>query len=202
MATGDLPKAGPSTAILDLFPRQGEWRDGDYFALPGNRMVELVRGHVEVLAVPSMLHQFLARLIFLSMNTFVESRNLGIVMSAPTKVKLDDRHYREPDVLFVAARNRHRKQEQFWETMDLALEIISPDDPERDLIDKRADYAAAGVSEYWIVDPRDDSVLVLGLHDGAYQELNRQTRTETAASVVLEGFQIDVQPLFHQARSQ
>ncbi len=38
-----------SVAILELFPRQGEWRDGDYFSLPGNRMVELVHGHVEVL---------------------------------------------------------------------------------------------------------------------------------------------------------
>ncbi len=202
MATGDLPNADPSTAILELFPRQGEWRDGDYFALPGNRMVELVRGHVEVLAVPSMLHQFLARLIFLSMNAFVENRSLGIVMSAPTKVRLDDRHYREPDVLFVASHHCHRKQEQFWEAIDLAVEIISPDDPERDLIDKRADYAAAGISEYWIVDPRDDSILVLGLVDGDYQELNPETRSESAASVVLDGFQFDVRELFREARAQ
>ena len=44
-----------SVAILELFPRQGEWRDGDYFSLPSNRMVELVNGHVEVLPVPSLL---------------------------------------------------------------------------------------------------------------------------------------------------
>ena len=46
-----------SVAILELFPRQGEWRDGDHFV--DNRMVELVNGHVEVLPVPSLLHQFL-----------------------------------------------------------------------------------------------------------------------------------------------
>ena len=202
MTTGGLPNAEPSIAILDLFPRQGEWRDGDYLALPRNRMVELVCGRVDVLSVPSMLHQFLARMVFLSLNAYVESRNLGIVMSAPTKVRIGDRHYREPDVLFVAAHNRQRKQEQFWEIIDLTVEIISPDDPERDLIDNRADYAAAGISEYWIVDPRDDSLLVLQLRDAAYQEVNAQTRTQTAASVVLDGFHIDVQQLFCEARAQ
>ena len=202
MVTGDVPQASPSNAILDLFPRQGEWRDGDYFALPGNRIVELIRGHVEVLPVPSMLHQFLARLVFLSMNSFVESRNLGIVMSAPTKVRIGRRHYREPDVLFVAAGNRRRRQDQYWEVIDLAVEVISPDDPERDLIDKRADYAAAGISEYWIVDPRDDSVLVLVLHGDTFQAVNAQDRTATAASMVLDGFQIDVRQLFREARAQ
>ncbi len=199
MATSDLPKMKPSTAILELFPLQGDWRDGDYFALPGNRLVELVRGHVEVLPVPSMLHQFIARLVFLQMNEFVDRANLGIVMSAPTKVRIDDRHYREPDVLFVAARNRHRRQEQFWETIDLAVEIISPDDPERDLNDKRLDYAAAGISEYWIIDPRDDSIKVLELRDGDYQDLSKST--ETASSKVLDGFQIGVRKLFAAARS-
>ena len=199
MATSDLPKMQPSTAILELFPLQGDWRDGDYFALPGNRLVELVRGHVEVLPVPSMLHQFIARLVFLQMNEFVDRANLGIVMSAPTKVRIDDRHYREPDVLFIAARNRHRRQEQFWETIDLAVEIISPDDPERDLNDKRLDYAAAGISEYWIIDPRDDSIKVLELRDGDYQDLSKST--ETASSKVLDGFQIGVRKLFAAARS-
>ena len=199
MATSDLPKMKPSTAILELFPLQGDWRDGDYFALPGNRLVELVRGHVEVLPVPSMLHQFIARLVFLQMNEFVDRADLGIVMSAPTKVRIDDRHYREPDVLFVAARNRHRRQEQFWETIDLAVEIISPDDPERDLNDKRLDYAAAGISEYWIINPRDDSIKVLELRDGDYQDLSKST--ETAPSKVLDGFQIGVRKLFAAARS-
>ena len=62
MAIGDASSNLPSMEILDLFPSQGEWQDGDYFSLPGNRIVELVKGHVEVLAVPSLLHQFLARL--------------------------------------------------------------------------------------------------------------------------------------------
>src|SRR5207247_6762550 len=36
-------------------------------------------------------------------------------------------------------------------------EIVSPDDPERDLRVKRADYAEAGIPEHWIVNPADET---------------------------------------------
>jgi len=70
------------------------------------------------------------------------------------------------------------------------------------LIDKRADYAAAGIPEYWIIDPRDQTVLILGLLDGSYQELNAGTRAEVASSRLLDGFQIDVRRLFQEASQE
>jgi Uma2 family endonuclease len=190
-----------SVAILELFPRQGEWRDGDYFSLPGNRLVELVNGHVEVLPLPSLLHQFIARLVFLQMHAFVDQAHLGIVMSAPTRVRISERHFREPDVLFVSQANSKRRQEQFWEMADLVVEIISPDDPDRDLVDKRRDYAAAGISEYWMIDPRNDTIRVLHLRDGEYRETIRTGCTEHAESRILEGFRMNVDELFAKARA-
>ena len=41
---------------------------------------------------------------------------------------------------------------------------------EPDLVDKRRDYAEAGIPEYWIVDPRGETITVLGLRRGAYLE--------------------------------
>ena len=149
--------------------------------------------------MPSLLHQFLSRLIFLWLNKHVEQNNLGIVMTAPTRVRIDVRHYREPDVLFVATQNIRRRHEQYWESIDLAVEIISPDDADRDLIDKRRDYAAAGVAEYWLVDPRDDSVTVLTLEDRAYKELHAKESNE-ASSRLLDGLRLDVASLFRSAR--
>ena len=188
----------PSTEILSLFPNQGEWQEGDYFALPGNRIIELVRGHVEVPAMPSLLHQLLSRQIFLLLHEFVSNREIGIVMTAPTRVRIDGRHYREPDVLFVSTPNLNRRTEQYWEVIDLAVEIISPDDPDRDLIDKREDYAVAGVSEYWIVDPREDSVAVLHLSDGEYVE---HPKDPIARSKLLPDLEINVFELFQAART-
>lgn len=151
--------------------------------------------------MPSMLHQFLTRLVFLCMHDFVERSKLGIVMQAPTKVRIRERHFREPDVLFVSNRNRHKYQDQYWETIDLAVEVLSPDDPKRDLVEKRNDYARANILEYWIVDPRDDSIEVFELIDGEYRLTNVSSRTVTANSVVLTGLNVDVPKLFSTARS-
>ena len=200
MSIADATNEDATIGILELFPRQGEWREGDYFSLPGNRMVELLDGYVEILPVPSLLHQFLARLMFLQLHEFVEKSHLGIVMSAPTRVRVGDHRYREPDILFVSAANSKRRQAQFWETVNLVVEVISPDDPDRDLIDKRSDYATAGIGEYWIIDPRDDSVCVLHLSDNAYDATVKFVRPDHAVSEILPGFSVDVDKLFRQAR--
>ncbi|MGH3735443.1 MAG: Uma2 family endonuclease [Micromonosporaceae bacterium] len=47
----------------------------------------------------------------------------------------------------------------------LAVEVLSPSNAGNDLILKRHDYAAAGIPNYWIVDPRAHTLTVLE-HDG------------------------------------
>jgi Uma2 family endonuclease len=49
----------------------------------------------------------------------------------------------------------------------LVAEVLSPSNAGKDLVQKRHDYAAAGIPRYWIVDPRDRTVTVLALPDGA-----------------------------------
>ena len=75
-------------------------------------------------------------------------------------------------------------------------EIVSPDRPERDLVDKRADYAEAGIPEYWIVDPRHDTITVLTLAAGAYVEHGVYARGDTATSPRLDGLAVDVASTF------
>ena len=56
--------------------------------------------------------------------------------------------FREPDLLLLRDRSDPRRQDRFWRGADLVVEVISPDDPDRDLVDKRSDYAEAGIAEY------------------------------------------------------
>jgi Uma2 family endonuclease len=56
----------------------------------------------------------------------------------------------------------------------LVIEVVSNSDADRksktrDYIEKRAEYEARGIPEYWIVDPIGKLVLVLNLVDKAYQ---------------------------------
>jgi Uma2 family endonuclease len=56
----------------------------------------------------------------------------------------------------------------------LVVEVVSPGEPgesnyQRDYIDKRREYAERGIPEYWLIDPNRDVVMVMRLHESAYQ---------------------------------
>ena len=59
-----------------------------------------------------------------------------------------------------------------------------------------ASYAEAGIPEYWIADPRDETLTVLVLRGDAYVEHGRYGRGETAVSVLLDGFAAEVSAVF------
>jgi Uma2 family endonuclease len=81
------------------------------------------------------------------------------------------------------------------------MQVISPDDPKRDLEDKRDDYAAAGIPEYWIIDPEQRRVLVLSLEKGHYAERGVYGVGRKATSGLLKGFSVDVSKLFKSANA-
>jgi Uma2 family endonuclease len=76
------------------------------------------------------------------------------------------------------------------------MEIVSPDDPRRDYVDKRADYAAAGVPEYWIIDPARRAVTVLVLAGSAYVAHEEAVTTGVVPSPTVPGLVLDVEALF------
>ncbi len=76
------------------------------------------------------------------------------------------------------------------------VEIISPDDPERDTKVKRSDYAEADIPEYWIINPDDETVTVLKLAGERYDEHGVFRRGETASSALLRAFVVDVNSIF------
>jgi Uma2 family endonuclease len=52
----------------------------------------------------------------------------------------------------------------------LVVEVISPNtkNRNRDLIDKRQQYATRGIPEYWLIDPETHCITILVLDDGQY----------------------------------
>jgi Uma2 family endonuclease len=92
-----------------------------------------------------------------------------------------------------------RRQNEYWLGADLAVEIISPDDRDRDTVTKRAEYAATGLLEYWLVDPPAATVTVLILDGEVYRERGVFGRGSAATSALLVGFGVDVSALFDSA---
>jgi len=56
----------------------------------------------------------------------------------------------------------------------LVIEVVSPNQENRDYRDKRFEYAARGISEYWIVDPLQQQITILSWVDGLYEDSTYQ----------------------------
>lgn len=100
------------------------------------------------------------------------------------------------NLLLLRSASDRRRQNRFWTGAELVVEVVSPDKPERDLVSKRQDYAAAGVAEYWIVNPSNETILVLVLNKKRYRRLGSFARGSVARSSLLQGFEIGVDQVF------
>ena len=80
---------------------------------------------------------------------------------------------RKPDVSVITAEQaaETRYQSAILRTPPvLVVEVVSPESIKRDYVDKRREYAAIGVSEYWIIDPLKSQILILRLEGTDYNE--------------------------------
>jgi Uma2 family endonuclease len=193
------PQIGePAWQVAFFFPAQGHWTEADYLALDrgGGRLVELVNGRLEVLPMPTFSHQKLVAFLFMLLNAHVKKHGLGEVVFAPMPVHLSKEHYREPDIVFM--RPERIAGREYPELADLLMEVVSadPESRQRDLQEKRRDYALAGIPEYWIIDPEQQLVTVLALDRKEYRVHGEFKSGQQADSPLLPGFDIDVAALF------
>ena len=198
-AETDRPDGGePAWDVAKLFPPQGGWEEDDFLGLPGNHLAEFDHGRIEVLQMPSELHQLLVAFLYRALADHVASSGLGVVLFAPFPIKLWEGKLREPDVVFMRREHADRRQGKFWLGADLVMEVISPDDRGRDRITKRREYALAAIPEYWLIDPeaRTVTVLVLSEQTDTFRQHGEFPIGQLANSVTVPGFAIDVQALF------
>ncbi|MGN6562808.1 MAG: Uma2 family endonuclease [Thermomicrobiales bacterium] len=179
--------------VLELLPLQGDWSEEAYLWLTDDtsRLIEFVDGYIELLPMPTDEHQSISGFLYRAFSFHLQPLG-GIVLYAPLRIRIRTRKFREPDLLVLRDANDPRRQNRYWLGADLVVEIVSPDTPERDHVEKREDYAVAGVTEYWIVDPRQQTITVLALHEGQYQEHGVFARGAQATSALLAGFAVAV----------
>ncbi len=179
--------------VLELLPRQGQWSEELYLWLTDrtNRLVEFSDGYIEVLPMPTDRQQSILLFLYEQFRTYLLATG-GKVLVAPLLLRIRERKFREPDLLLVRDASDPRRQNRYWLGADLVLEVVSPDQSERDLTTKRGEYAEARIPEYWIVDPQRATITVLRLAGDRYDEHGVFGRGARATSALLPNFTIDV----------
>jgi len=188
--------------------------------VPEDQKADLLEGVIYLSSPESSEHNDLLRWLTLILGMFIEDRQLGRLTINKVAYRLSDRTAPEPDLGFVAAHRVDRIKHGYVDgPPDLAVEIVSPESVERDYENKRARYEAAGVQEYWIIDPLGQTATFL-VHEGdafvehtPREQLPPLTRGDEGGSTgsdsrdsasyvfrshVLPGFELDVRWLWQR----
>ncbi len=158
---------------------------------------ELLNGHIVKKQAPSPVHQKAVSNINWLINTFIKERQLGDCYVSHIDVFFDDHNNTQPDILFI------KKDRLFIVTQhgieghpDLIVEILSPSTFRIDRNEKKDLYCAFGVSEYWIVDPKNQAVEVYSLENNTYTISSFAIENGEITSKIIEGLVIDVAAVF------
>lgn len=168
--------------------------------VPGFR-VELGRGEVVVTEVPLPGHLVIVDRLRRQLILF-DARSPGriVCVASGGECKLSVAQFdseRHPDLAVYLTQPPYQDSNTVWSEWipELVIEVVSSGSQTRDYDEKRAEYLAFGVKEYWVVDPERLEVLVLRRSRGMWTEQVLKA-ADKYLSHLLPGFELDVAAVF------
>lgn len=169
---GETPEGCPSITMgiassnmgVDAMPR---YTAEDYWNLPEGERAELIDGELYAMTSPTRTHQRIVLGLYRQIANYIENHHGPCeVLAAPFAVNLnaDDKTLVEPDVMVVCDPEKLTEKECMG-APDLIVEVVSPSSKRMDYVKKYDLYSAAGVREYWIVDPAKSMTTVYSFAD-------------------------------------
>lgn len=174
----------------------------DYLAWDGEERIEIMDGQIIMQASPSREHQEISGEIFRQLANFLEGKKCR-VYAAPFAVRLfeedndkpdDVQTVFEPDISVVCDKNK-LDVHGCKGAPDMIVEILSPSTTRHDWLFKMRRYQQAGVKEYWIVSPKEQSVQTFTLESG-YKISEFYGANDIAKVTVLPGCFIELSKVF------
>lgn len=191
ISTQTIPPIILSKITYEEFLRE---HDGQY--------AEYVEGEIIKPMSVTQRHDFLTNFLITILTFYTSTKHLGRICGEPYQMKMDLEGKikgREPDIFFVKTENLDRIGEQFFDgAADLVIEVISPESITRDTIDKFEEYEAAGVKEYWIINPNQRTANFYGYDENGKYKLLHLSAEGIFESRVIEGFWINTDWLWQE----
>ncbi|HWQ33539.1 MAG TPA: Uma2 family endonuclease [Blastocatellia bacterium] len=159
---------------------------------------EWVDGEIIPMAAATLSHQELIGFLVHILRSFARHHQLGRIIFAPYPMKLEtQRRGREPDIMFVTREREHLLTPTFLNgPADVAVEIISRESIGRDRGDKYVEYEAAGVREYWLLDPERQQAEFYRLTEAGHYRQALPDADNIFRSAVITGFWLRVEWLW------
>jgi Uma2 family endonuclease len=170
-----------SSLELVLQSSEAIWNRERWEELPEDgKRYEVINGVLYMSTAPSPLHQWISRHTQRLLYAQIDDLGYGITFNAPVGLFMPGCDPVQPDLLVLKPEDQGLILEKHIETIPLLLvEILSPSNPNHDLVLKRQAYARAGVPEYWVLRPQERDVLVHSEPELATGQFLRTIRVAT-----------------------
>ena len=151
---------------------------------------------------PNRLHQEISGGISFQLQKFLE-RSPCKVYTAPFDVRFPRKSKADkdiitvlqPDICVVCDRSKLDDRGCIG-APDIVVEVLSPSNNKKELKNKYEIYEEAGVKEYWIVWPYEQTMIVYTLTDGKFVSSPVISGGDILTSSVLPGFSLNISELF------
>lgn len=153
--------------------------------------MEYINGELIIMGSPNTFHQSISSNLHIILRNYLKGKPCK-VFYAPFDVHFLKKNFKVPDVmqpdLLIACdlENNVNKNGRYMGTPSLVVEILSPSTRSRDMVDKLNIYMLSGVKEFWLINPKDKTVLVYGFKDGQIDVFNSYKKDEVIKSYSFE----------------
>jgi Uma2 family endonuclease len=171
-------------------PQERYYTIDDIYDLPEGERAELIDGDMYMMAAPGRIHQEISMILSTKIRNYIDEKGGDCkVYASPFAVFIneDDINYVEPDISVICDKNK-LNDKGCMGTPDWIIEIVSNDSQRMDYMIKLFKYHDSGVREYWIVDPRDKSILV---YDFENIDMGKYTFADKVKVNIYEDLEID-----------
>lgn len=170
-----------------------------YKIIDESKKMEFINGEIHFQSPAKLWHTQAVGNLSQLLAAYVAKKHLGIVATEKLLISLSRNDY-EPDVCFFnveKSKNFTPRQMQF-PAPDFVVEVLSESTERHDRITKFQDYAAHGITEYWIVDPENEFIEQFVLK-GSEFELVLKSKDGQIESVAVDGFAVPIKAVFDTA---
>jgi Uma2 family endonuclease len=187
--------------MQDILAQEQHLRDQFYASITEDDKAEFINGRAIFHSPVKLKHNNASILLLVLLRAYVNMHHLGFVGHEKILISLTRNDY-EPDICFFsrAKSDRFERNQMRFPAPDFIAEVLSDSTEAYDRDVKFEDYAAHGVSEYWIIDPEAETVEQYALRDEAYTLLFK-VNSGNLQSVAVPGFDIPVRAIFDEAEN-
>lgn len=163
--------------------------------------MEYLNGEIYLMSSPNIWHQEILGKLYSAFKDYFSGKKCRVMFS-PFDIIFHKPDIKDPDVLqpdlFVICDLEGNLNEKlkYLGTPSLVLEILSVSTRSRDMVDKLNTYMVSGVHEYWIVDSKNQKVMVYSFKERGIESFDVYKSGDMINSIYFEGLAVSVDSIF------